>query len=118
MWVEGTWSKLTPPKSSGSQTNLWSNLEENSSHLFIFYTLDKSKVDNGAEIVIKMIMKNSPILNHPEVCGHNLVSQVLWLGDWIFDNFTSSIYIQKFLKIFLVTLDDLYGNATYHVGEL
>ena len=28
-------------------------------------------------IVIRMIMKNSPILNHPEVCGHDLVSQVL-----------------------------------------
>ena len=26
IWVEGTWSKLTPPKSSGSQTSLWSNL--------------------------------------------------------------------------------------------
>ena len=83
-----------------------------------FYTLDKSKVDNGAEIVIKMIMKNSPILNHPEICGHDLVSQVLWLGCWIFDNITASIYIQKFLKVFLVALDDLYGNATYHVDEL
>ena len=45
--------------------------------VYFFYTFDKTKVDNGAEIVIKMIMKNSPILNHPEVCGHNLVSQVL-----------------------------------------
>ena len=65
-----------------------------------FCTLDKSKVDNGAEIVIKMIMKNSPVLNHPEVCGHNLVSQVLWLCYWIFDNITASIFIfNSFLSI-------------------
>ena len=85
----------------------------------MFCTLDKSKVDNGAEIVINKILDNSPVLNHPEVCGHNLVSQVLWLGYcWIFDNITASIYIQKSLKVILVTLDDLYDNATYHVDEL